>query len=108
MVLADCLGGERGANLVWQEMSALALRDGAVRVRLAQLHAEYRDEFAAILRRHEQRGVITLREGAADCTAAALVALGQGLGAEAVADPGWDPEPALASAVRVAHHLLVR
>jgi AcrR family transcriptional regulator len=107
-LLADFMRADRGAHLVAQELGGLALRDADVSARRAQLRAGYRSEFAAILRGKQESGVIALGEAGADGVAAALIALGQGLATEALADPAWDVQPALKAAAGMARHLLGR
>ena len=93
---------------VLQELGSLALRDPAIRARRAQLRAGYRREFAAILRAKHEAGVIALGDTDAESVAGALIALGQGVASEALADPDWDPGPALQQAGVAARHLLSR
>ncbi|MGZ8632802.1 MAG: TetR/AcrR family transcriptional regulator [Solirubrobacteraceae bacterium] len=107
-ILADYMREDRGAHLVAQELGGLALRDPAIRARRAQLRARYRREFAAILRSKHDAAAIALGDVDDEGVAAALIALGQGLATEALADPDWDAGPALKEAEAAARHLLGR
>jgi hypothetical protein len=107
-ILADYMREDRGAHVVAQELGGLALRDPAIRARRAQLRARYRREFAAILRSKHDAAAIALGAVDAEGVAAALIALGQGLASEALADPDWDAGPALKEAEAAARHLLGR
>src|SRR4051812_47193206 len=97
-----------GAHLLLQELGTLAMRRSAIRTRRAQLRAEYRHELADILTRKQREGVIALRDGETQGVAALLIALGEGLASEALADPEWDYSPALAHAATAVTHLLTR
>ena len=107
-ILADYMREDR-AHLVAQELGGLALRDPAIRARRAQLRARYRREFAAILHsKHDAAAIALVEVVVAEGVAAALIALGQGLATEALADPDWDAGPALKEAEAAARHLLGR
>ena len=107
-ILADYMREDRGAHLVAQELGGLALRDPAIGARRAQLRARYRREFAAILHSKHDAAAIALGDVDDEGVAAALIALGQGLASEALADPDWDAGPALKEAEAAARHLLGR
>jgi len=105
---AEFVREDRGAHLLLQELGTLALRRSAIRARRAQLRADYRGAMAGILAAKQRDGVIALAGGDVDGVAALLIALGQGLACEVLADPEWDCRPALAHAGLTAKHLLGR
>lgn len=87
--------------LALQELATLALRDADIAARQAVARSRYRDVLAEILVEHEQAGIVQLR---ADPTAiaAVLVALGQGIVSEQLADPNWDHTAAALYALSLA------
>lgn len=103
---AEVVRGDRGAPRLFQELGNLALRRPAIRLRRAQLRVAYREALAEILAAKERDGVIALPGGDAAGVAAMLIAFGQGLGSELLADPEWDHRPALTHARLTAKILL--
>jgi AcrR family transcriptional regulator len=102
---ALCEFVDRGAHVAMQELGTLALRNAEIRARQARIRSSYRAALAAVLVDKERQAIVALRADARD-VAAVLIALGQGLATEALADPGWDRAGALACARAFARHLL--
>jgi AcrR family transcriptional regulator len=96
---------DNGAHVAMHELGTLALRNAEIRARQARIRSSYRAELAAVLVDKQRDGIVALPADARD-VAAVLIALGQGLATEALADPGWDRAGAVACARTVARHLL--
>ena len=94
-----------GAHVAMQELGTLALRDAEIRARQARIRSSYRAALAAVLVDKQRQGIVVLPAEARD-VAAVLIALGQGLATEVLADPGWDRAGAVACARAVARRLL--
>jgi AcrR family transcriptional regulator len=103
--LGDFMSPEHGAHLAMQELGSLALRNDEIRARQARVRATYRVALAEILIDKERAGIITLRDRA-DHIAAVIIALGQGIATEAIADPDWDRTGAVRYAQAVVRGLL--
>jgi AcrR family transcriptional regulator len=96
---------DNGAHVAIQELGTLALRNAEIRARQARIRSSYRAALAAVLVDKQRQGIVALPADARD-VAAVLIALGQGLATEALADPGWDRAAAVACARTVARRLL--
>ena len=75
----------------------MALRNAEIRARQARIRSSYRGTLAAVLVDEQRQGIVALRADARD-VAAVLIALGQGLATETLADPAWDRTGAVACA----------
>ena len=102
------LSQDRAGQLVSMEFGSLALRNAEISRQRAELSVRYRALLAELLAEKAAAGVIALAAEEAEPVAAALIAVGQGLAAEALADPEWDREPAQRIAERAARALLSR
>ena len=96
---------DNGAHVAMQELGTLALRNAEIRARQARIRSSYRAALAAVLVDKQRQGIVALRADARD-VAAVLIALGQGLATETLADPDWDRAGAVACARALARHLL--
>ena len=103
--LCDFLSPDSGAHVAMQELGTLALRNAEIRARQARIRTSYRAALAALLTDKQREGIVALPADARDI-AAVLIALGQGIATEALADPGWDRAGAVACARTVARRLL--
>lgn len=104
-LVGDFVSADAGGRRAVQELASLAFRNEDIRSRQARLRAGYRSELAAILTAKEAAGIIALRDDAED-VAAMLIALGQGIAAEASADCAWDCTGAVRCAERLVRQLL--
>jgi AcrR family transcriptional regulator len=93
-----------GSQAVLYEMFSLARRNEEIRRELATLYRMHRARLAELLRAKERDGVIGLRDDA-DAVAAVIMALGDGMLLQLVADPDWDSSPAFRSGVDVVRFL---
>ena len=96
---------DNGAHVAMQELGTLALRNAEIRERQARIRSSYRAALAAVLVDKQRQGIVALPADARD-VAAVLIALGQGLATETLADPGWDRAGAVACARALARRLL--
>ena len=96
---------DSGASVALQELGTLALRNAEIRARQAHIRSSYREALAAVLVDKQRRGIVALPADARD-VAAVLIALGQGLATEALADPGWHRAGAVACARTLVRRLL--
>jgi AcrR family transcriptional regulator len=80
----ESLGGERALVMAWAEF--LALPEG--RARMARLYATTRQRLADTLRRGIERG--ELRAVDPESTAAALLAVAEGMALQAMVNPNFD------------------
>ena len=103
--LESFVQGEPGAQAVLYEMVSASRHSEEIRVELAELYRRWRDLLAGALRDKERAGIVKLR-GDADAVASVLFALGDGIGLQLGADPGWDSQDALEVGTRSARHLL--
>lgn len=101
----ELLTQEPGAHLASQELAILALRSPEIGDRRARARSEYRRRLALLLADKERSGIIALRAHAED-VAAVLIALGEGITADAMALPEWDHRGALRCVETLARFLL--
>ena len=105
--LESFVQGEPGTQAVLYEMVSASRHSEEIRVELAELYRRWRDLLAGALRDKEREGIVKLDADAdADAVASVLFALGDGIGLQLGADPGWDSQPALELGTRTARRLL--
>ena len=97
--------GEPGSQAVLYEMLSASRRSEEIRVELAELYRRWRELLAGALRAKESEGIVNL-DADPDAVASILFGLGDGMGLQLSADPGWASEEALALGVRTARRLL--
>jgi AcrR family transcriptional regulator len=97
--------GEPGTQAVLYEMVSASRHSEEIRLELAELYRRWRDLLAGALRAKEGEGIVEL-DADADAVASVLFALGDGVGLQLGADPGWDSRPALELGMRTARRLL--
>ena len=103
--LESFVQGEPGTQAVLYEMVSASRHSEEIRTELAELYRRWRDLLAGALRDKEREGIVTL-DADADAVAAVLFALGDGIGLQLGADPGWESRPALELGTRAARRLL--
>jgi AcrR family transcriptional regulator len=105
MTLGDVMTSGEGGAIASLEFAVLASRDEQLGARQAAVRRTYRQELAGILEDKQRAGLIVLRDDPASI-AAVLVALGQGLVSEALADRDWDHGAAVRCATARMRELL--
>jgi AcrR family transcriptional regulator len=104
-LLDDFLDPELGPSVLVHEMRTFGLRNGAIHAVQAELQARWRTAMVELLEVKSDEGVIDL-SGDPEATAALFTAVGQGIAAEAMADPDWDRTETVRQAEVAARHLL--
>jgi AcrR family transcriptional regulator len=103
--LEDFLGGGRRSRAVMHEMLSDARRSDEIRQAIAHLYRGMRERVASRLREKHRAGVVELRT-APEAVATVVIALGDGLEPQLIADPGWDSSRALAMGACTTRFLL--
>jgi AcrR family transcriptional regulator len=103
--LEEFLEDEPDSQAVIYELLSASRHSEELRAELAELYRRWREHLAAALRDKEREGVVTL-EAEPEVVASVLFALGDGLGIQALSDPGWRSEPAFELAAQSARRLL--
>lgn len=98
--LDDFLDSERGPHIFAQEIVTFAFENGSIGEVQADLRQCWRATLTELLADKADAGVIELI-GAPEGTAALITAMGQGIAAEAMADPSWERDEAVRQAIEV-------
>jgi len=104
-LLDDFLDPELGTYVLAHEMRVVGLRNGAIGAVQGELQARWRAAVVELFELKTGEGIIELR-GDPQATAALLTAIGQGIAAEAMSDPGWDRTETVRQAAVAVRHLL--
>ena len=102
--LGELLIPDRGM-VALQELATLALQNEDIAARQAHARARYRETLAEILAEHQRAGIVQLR-AEPPVVAAVIVALGQGIVSEQLADLAWDHTATARYALTVARDIL--
>ena len=103
--LESFVQGEPGTQAVLYEMVSASRHSEEIRLELAELYRRWRDLLAGALREKEREGIVAL-DADPDAVASVLFGLGDGIGLQLGADPGWDSQAALELGTRTARRLL--
>lgn len=104
-LLDDYLDADRGPHIVVQELGSFAVQNGTVGAVQTEVRQRWRSTLGHLFQTKSDEGVIELI-GDPEGTATLFTALGQGIAAEALADPSWDRTEAVRQAAEVARRLL--
>lgn len=101
----DFVDEDPGAQALLYEMFSAARANAEIRTELAELYRRTRAQMADVLRQKEREGVIRLR-GSAESVVSVLLALGDGIELQLLADSDWDSDDAFGTGIDTARFLL--
>jgi len=87
------------------ELWAASRHNEELRLEMAGLYRQVRDELARILAEKQAEGVLALR-GGPDAVASVLLCLADGMVLQVLADPAWDSGPAIGAGLTTGAFLL--
>ena len=103
--LEDFVEQDPGAYALIFELFSASRDNQELRDEMAELYRKLREQVAAALRSREADGVVRLR-GDADGVASVLLALGDGVALQLLADPEWQSSEAFRAGILTARFLL--
>ena len=101
----DFVDEDPGAQALLYEMFSAARANEEIRAELAELYRRTREHMAAVLLKKEREGVVRLR-GSAESVVSVLLALGDGIELQLLADTDWDSDDAFQTGIDTARFLL--
>ena len=101
----DFVDEDPGAQALLYEMFSAARANEEIRAELAELYRRTREHMADVLRQKEHEGVVRLR-GSAESVVSVLLALGDGIELQLLADSEWDSDETFQTGIDTARFLL--
>ena len=101
----DFVDEDPGAQALLYEMFSAARANEEIRAELAELYRRTREHMADLLRQKEREGVVRMR-GSAESVVSVLLALGDGIELQLLADADWDSDETFQTGIDTARFLL--
>jgi AcrR family transcriptional regulator len=101
----DFVAEDPGVQALLYEMFSAARANEEIRAELAELYRRTREQVAAVLLQKERDGVVKLRSSA-ESVVSVLLALGDGIELQLLADSDWQSDEAFQTGIATARFLL--